>query len=193
MEVLFGILFFASIVFSLVWLATFAQRGRTPWAKRGFRYRRVRWTTAISATTAFILACVVAQGLPTPGNPSVGAPAPAAPGSEAGAAPADSTVDVAPAPEADGSHTGYSVIDQAPPNTPAEEAEGLQIFCAVVAEHGLASLSQPEQVVKAVLETDNRLSDRLHEPIDRANIVVTRISAKFGNGTYGPAECGMGN
>jgi hypothetical protein len=65
MEVLFGILFFAWMGLSLVWLSTFAQLGRTPWAKRGFRYRRVRWTTAIAATVSFILACVVSQGLPT--------------------------------------------------------------------------------------------------------------------------------
>ncbi len=203
MEALFGILFLAWIGLSLVWLSTFAQAGRTPWAKRGYRYRRVRWTTAIAATASFLVAAVVAQGLPPSDKTTATAPAIDARSHEAGAAPQASaqpadeatsaTVDVEPVPEADGSHTGYALIDHAPPNTPAEEAEGLQIFCAVVAERGLASLSQPEEVLKAVLETDTRLADRLHEPIDRANIVVTRISAKFGDGTYGPAECGMTN
>lgn len=105
MEFLFGILFFAWIGLSLVWLSTFAQAGRIPWAKRGFRYRRVRWTTAIAATASFILAAVVAQGLPSSGklpvaeSPSAGArEASAAP--EASAVPADaatsSTVDTKP-------------------------------------------------------------------------------------------------
>jgi hypothetical protein len=107
MKVLFGILFFAWIGLSLVWLATFVQRGRTPWAKRGYRYRRVRWATAIAATACFILLSFVAQGLP-PNKPSVSsAPAAGAPSAEAGAAPSAAAV---PADEATS-----STVDIAPP------------------------------------------------------------------------------
>lgn len=88
LEVLFGILFFAWIGLSFVWLSTFAQAGRVPWAKRGFRYLRVRWATAIAATASFILAGIVAQGLPPSGKPSAAAPVADARSPEAGAASA---------------------------------------------------------------------------------------------------------
>jgi hypothetical protein len=42
----------------------FTQPGRLVFARRGFRFRRVRWTSAIAATAVFVLLCVVAQGLP---------------------------------------------------------------------------------------------------------------------------------
>jgi hypothetical protein len=129
---LFGILFFAWIGLSLVWLATFSQFGRTPWAKRGYRYRRVRWATAIAATTTFVLAGVVAEQLP-PDKPAA-AVAPAAGVREAGAAPeasaepADaamsSTVDMAPPEEA----------DLAQPVTDGQVTSGTTALCAAIFE-----------------------------------------------------------
>jgi hypothetical protein len=77
LNMLFGVLFFAWAILSLVWLSTFAQRGRTPWAKLGFRYRRVRWTVGIAAASSFVLAGVVAQGLaPSADLKAGGNPAP---------------------------------------------------------------------------------------------------------------------
>jgi uncharacterized iron-regulated membrane protein len=132
LEFLFGGLLFAWIILSLVWLSTFAQAGRTPWAKRGYRYRRVRWTTAIAATASFVVACVVAQGLPSSGKAAsadspVGARAAGA-APEASSEPADaatsSTVDIAPAEES----------DLAQPITEGQVTSGTTALCAAIFE-----------------------------------------------------------
>jgi hypothetical protein len=129
----FGIFFLAWIGLSIVWLATFAQAGRTPWAKRGYQYRRVRWGTAISATVCFVLAGVVGEQLPPPEKPSVAA-APAASTAEAGAAPQ------APAEPADAATS--STVDMAPPEeadlaqriTPGQVTAGETALCAAIFE-----------------------------------------------------------
>ncbi len=111
---------------------------------------------------------------------------------EAGAAPVAAPVpaDDPDVPPAAGSSTGYSIIDHAPPDSLAEDVEGLRVICGLIAERGLDSLTQPAGQFNFVAEADNRVAARLHEPIERANIVVSRVSSAFAKGTYGPSDCG---
>jgi hypothetical protein len=57
-------LFLGWIALSTVWVAMFTQRGRLIFARRGYQFRRVRWTSAIAATITFVLLCAVAQKVP---------------------------------------------------------------------------------------------------------------------------------
>jgi hypothetical protein len=122
LQVLFGLVFFAWIALSLLWLSTFTQVGRTPWGKRGYRYRRVRWSSAIAATATFILACVVAQGLPTSREQETGKPPTA----------------VTTSPDAAPTNAGAVASAQAPdlsrPVTDAQEDAGENALCTAVME-----------------------------------------------------------
>jgi hypothetical protein len=143
LEVLFGILFFAWIGLSLAWLGTFTQRGRTPWAKRGYRYRRVRWGSAIAATACFILAGTVGQGLSP--SPELQAGKPVAAEAPAADAPAP---DFAPSPSA-------PKDDSVAPVTEVEIDAGDRALCAVAAEkvnEVAAGEKVEEDATAAVLE-----------------------------------------
>jgi hypothetical protein len=106
MQVLFAFFFMVWIALCLVWAAMFTQPGRTFFAKRGYRFRRVRWTSAIAATIAFFLLGAIAQQLP-PDKDAAAKPL------EAGAAGAAPSAAHAPADEATSSTLG--VASDAPP------------------------------------------------------------------------------
>jgi hypothetical protein len=145
----------------------------------------VRWMTAMIA----LWTIVASTDLFNPPAQSASVQAGSAP--TVATIPADSP-DLAAAPDAPavaGSNTGSVAVDRTAPNTPAEEAEGLRAFCAIVSEHGADSFSNPEKAIKEVLEADDRVAAELHEPVERANIVVTRVSSAFGTGRYGPSDC----
>ncbi len=133
-----------------------------------------RWMVAMIALWTFV------------GSTDLFSPPQSAP-LEAGAAP--SVASMPPDSPDAGSNTGYAAVDEAPQNTPAEDAEGLRAFCTVVFEAGEYSPSNTEQTLKKVLEADNLVASTLHEPLARANIVVTRVSSGFATSRYGPADC----
>lgn len=145
----------------------------------------VRWMTAMIA----LWTIVASTDLFNPPAQSPSVQADTAP--TVATIPADSPY-LAAAPDAPavaGSNTGYAAVDRTAPNTPAEEAEGLRVFCAIVSEHGADSFANPVKAIKEVLEADDRVAAELHEPVERANIVVTRVSSAFGSGRYGPSDC----
>jgi hypothetical protein len=168
---LFGVLFFAWIGLSLVWLSTFAQAGRTPWAKRGYRYRRVRWASAIAATACFILTGIVAQGLPPSGKQDVAA-APNARSPEAGAAPMASAE---PADEA----TSATAPPADLPVTDAQATSGVTALCAAIFEEA-GEVARGEKVdddktvtqVKLLLAADATLTRELAISDERAQKIL---------------------
>jgi hypothetical protein len=167
LQFLFGLVFFAWIALSLLWISTFTQAGRTPWGKRGYRFRKIRWNSAIAATAAFVVACVVAQGLPTPSDQRIGKTAATVISPPDASAPTSEGVSSSPDP------------DLSQPVTDAQEVAGENALCIAVIEKlkeavrsgktdGDATTAQAELLVIA----DTALAKELGVSDWRANKII---------------------
>ncbi len=86
--------------------------------------------------------------------------------------------------------TGEEIIANASPNTPQEEAAGFRAFCDQARNIDLNKAAKDMSAMMAfMLRADQEMVDRTGEPLDRANIVVTRVARAFGQQIYGPSDC----
>jgi len=168
MLALFALFFLAWIGLSVVWLATFFKRGRLPFARRGFRFRRVRWASAIAATAAFFLASIFAQWLSTipQSSPQLQAGRPAA----LVASPAADAVPASELPPVSSTDTAKAEAesDAAQPVTEAQTTAGVTALCSAVFEKvgelargGEVKQDGDLEIIKLMVSADDTLSKEL--------------------------------
>jgi hypothetical protein len=84
------------------------------------------------------------------------------------------------------SPSGAALIAAAPPNTKDEDLAGVHAFCSVVA---VADDKDSSAMMEAMIQADTMVEHQLNIPLERANVVVTRVATAFSKGIYGARDC----